>query len=350
MRDLLDLDVDVAALLPADDASYGFDNIAGVLKLSPTLMERYLAAAQKISRLAVGTPPPFPDRRLLPRGRRPVAGGPPAGAAARHARRHAASATPSRWTASTRFACELSRDLNEQVPLYAEAQELEVSIDGERVQVFTLPGVGGGGRPRRRRRNPATPRRPTPMPRLRPPADACRQGRRGRRRTAWRSAHGAAAASRASAGRVRSSATASTATGTSACRSRPGTRDVQVAFLEGRRRVDEIGAPAVRAAVSRGRQHRREARRRLPAQRRDQRPVRRRPAPAVAPSRQRIFALPARRRRTTRSACARARSSARWRAARTAAPSTTPTSRRCSRSIDEGRAEGGFERGHRAGR
>src|SRR4029450_4819611 len=36
---------------------------------------------------------------------------------------------------------QLSRDLNEQVPIYAEAQQLEVSIDGERVQLFTLPGV-----------------------------------------------------------------------------------------------------------------------------------------------------------------------------------------------------------------
>src|SRR5688572_25957749 len=60
IRDLLDIDVDVSALLPADDASYGFDNIAGVLKISPTLMERYLVASQKISRLAVGTPPPAP--------------------------------------------------------------------------------------------------------------------------------------------------------------------------------------------------------------------------------------------------------------------------------------------------
>lgn len=46
VRDLLALDVDVAELLPADDASYGFDNIAGVLKLSPTLLERYLNAAE----------------------------------------------------------------------------------------------------------------------------------------------------------------------------------------------------------------------------------------------------------------------------------------------------------------
>ena len=59
VRDLLAVDVDVSGLLPGDDASYGFDNIAGVLKLSPTLLERYLSAADKISRVAVGTASPF---------------------------------------------------------------------------------------------------------------------------------------------------------------------------------------------------------------------------------------------------------------------------------------------------
>ena len=61
IRDLLELDIDVSALLPTDDASYGFDNMAGVLKMSPTLMERYLSAAQKISRLVVGTPALIPN-------------------------------------------------------------------------------------------------------------------------------------------------------------------------------------------------------------------------------------------------------------------------------------------------
>src|SRR4029434_5232999 len=56
VRDLLGLDVDVAALLPPDDSSYGFDNIADVLGVSPVLLERYLAAADKISSLAVGDP------------------------------------------------------------------------------------------------------------------------------------------------------------------------------------------------------------------------------------------------------------------------------------------------------
>jgi hypothetical protein len=56
IRDLLSLDVDVAALLPPDDSSYGFDNIADVLGVSPLLMERYVSAAEKISALAVGDP------------------------------------------------------------------------------------------------------------------------------------------------------------------------------------------------------------------------------------------------------------------------------------------------------
>src|SRR5262249_39553762 len=55
IRDVLALDVDGRALLPADDAGYGFDNIADVLSLSPTLMERYMLAAAKVSRLALGT-------------------------------------------------------------------------------------------------------------------------------------------------------------------------------------------------------------------------------------------------------------------------------------------------------
>jgi mono/diheme cytochrome c family protein len=56
IRDLLAIDVDASALLPPDDAAYGFDNIADALGVSPVLLERYLAAAGKISSLAVGDP------------------------------------------------------------------------------------------------------------------------------------------------------------------------------------------------------------------------------------------------------------------------------------------------------
>ena len=54
VRDLLDLEIDVAAFLPPDTLSHGFDNIADVQTLSPTLMEGYLRAASRISTAAVG--------------------------------------------------------------------------------------------------------------------------------------------------------------------------------------------------------------------------------------------------------------------------------------------------------
>ena len=54
IRDVLALEVDATKFLPADDSTRGFDNIAGALTLSPALMEAYLSAAGKISRLAIG--------------------------------------------------------------------------------------------------------------------------------------------------------------------------------------------------------------------------------------------------------------------------------------------------------
>jgi hypothetical protein len=54
IRDLLALEIDAATLLPADDSSEGFDNIADALGVSPALAERYAAAATKVSRMAVG--------------------------------------------------------------------------------------------------------------------------------------------------------------------------------------------------------------------------------------------------------------------------------------------------------
>ncbi len=54
IRDLLALDIDATELLPGDDASFGFDNVAGSLGVSPVLVERYANAAARIARLAVG--------------------------------------------------------------------------------------------------------------------------------------------------------------------------------------------------------------------------------------------------------------------------------------------------------
>jgi hypothetical protein len=54
IRDLFHIDVDAASLLPPDDSAYGFDNVSDVLGVSPSLQERYLTAAARISALAVG--------------------------------------------------------------------------------------------------------------------------------------------------------------------------------------------------------------------------------------------------------------------------------------------------------
>jgi hypothetical protein len=137
IRDLLAVDIDVADLLPGDDASYGFDNIAGVLKLSPTLLERYLSAADKISRLAVGTESPFlnVDSFRIPDDR---------------SQEHRLPGLPFGTRGGMlidytfpedgeyEISAELARDLNEGMPVYFEPQVLEVSIDRERVTTFTL--------------------------------------------------------------------------------------------------------------------------------------------------------------------------------------------------------------------
>jgi hypothetical protein len=137
IRDLLALEVDVAALLPADDGSYGFDNIAGVLGMSPTLLERYLSAAKTISRLAVGTPALSPtaetfrlatdltqDERVdgLPLGTR---GG-----------------TRLEFTfpedAEYAFRVRLGRDASGTLKTFDTPHQLEVSLDGEPIETFVV--------------------------------------------------------------------------------------------------------------------------------------------------------------------------------------------------------------------
>jgi hypothetical protein len=70
VRDLLDLQVDVTTLLPSDSTVAGFDNVADVLGTSPTLVQAYVSAAMKISRLAVGdlSAPPVPVTYSAPAG------------------------------------------------------------------------------------------------------------------------------------------------------------------------------------------------------------------------------------------------------------------------------------------
>ena len=135
VRDLLALDVDVAGLVPADDQSYGFDNIAGILKVSPTLLERYMNAAREISRLAVGATPIAPGgetfrivsdlsqyqhRDGLPFGTR---GG---------------MSVEYNFPRDAEYEIELELlDLFAGAPI-REPHQLELSVDGERVTIFHL--------------------------------------------------------------------------------------------------------------------------------------------------------------------------------------------------------------------
>ena len=141
VRDLLALDIDVSSMLPADDVSYGFDNIAGVLKLSPTLMERYLAAAQQVSQLATGSPAPQPSieyfRITDDLGQDVHLPGLPFGTRGGTEIHHVFPAD-----GEYELRVRIARDLNESVPIYREAQHVEVNVDGVRVGGFTLPGVG----------------------------------------------------------------------------------------------------------------------------------------------------------------------------------------------------------------
>jgi cytochrome c5 len=141
VRDLLGFEVDASNWLPTDEISYGFDNIAGVLKLSPLLAERYLNAAQKISRLALGTPAPpngdlyrVPDQldqdvRLegMPVGTR---GG---------TRVDYLAPRDGEYDIKVR----VGRGIDSDIPHFIGEQNLEISVDGERVQVFTLPATPG---------------------------------------------------------------------------------------------------------------------------------------------------------------------------------------------------------------
>ena len=84
MKDMLGVDVDAAALLPRDDISNGLDNIANVLKVSPSFLDQYIAAAREVSRLAISHPPPSEPVKVVLNGE-PADPGQPA---ARHAGRH----------------------------------------------------------------------------------------------------------------------------------------------------------------------------------------------------------------------------------------------------------------------
>lgn len=138
--DLLGLKIDAASMLPPDEVSHGFDNIT-VGELSPTLINRYISAAQKISRLAVGTKFESPDVRTV--RLRPdvtqeerMTGLPPGTRGGTLIDHH----FPNDGTYELRV--RLTRDRNEHVEGLHEPHELDVLLDGEPVDRFTVRPPG----------------------------------------------------------------------------------------------------------------------------------------------------------------------------------------------------------------
>jgi hypothetical protein len=141
VRDLLAVDVDPSTLLPADDSSGGFDNIADVLGVSPALLERYVSAAAKISRLAVGDPETAPlDVTYTVKGdltQTATLDGLPLGTRGGTVIRH-------NFPLDGEYSIKLSLSKLSFGQVFgegAEGQELEVTLDGQRVKLYKLDEV-----------------------------------------------------------------------------------------------------------------------------------------------------------------------------------------------------------------
>ena len=136
IRDLLGVDIDSTTLLPADESSHGFDNVT-VGDLSPTLLDRCITAAGKISRLAVGTSGRSPDGDTI---RVPAdvtqeehVEGLPIGT-----RGGALISYTFPLDGDYEIQLRLARDRNEQVEGLREPHQLEVLLDRERVALLPL--------------------------------------------------------------------------------------------------------------------------------------------------------------------------------------------------------------------
>jgi hypothetical protein len=149
IRDLLGMEFDATSLLPTDDSGFGFDNIADVLSVSPMLTERYLAAARKISRLAVGDPTiqpateVYPVNKLLKQDDR-VSEDLPFGS-------RAGLAAHYYFPVDGDYVVKifLLRTYDGKIRGTAEPHQLEVRVNGERMKQFTVgaslePGAGRG--------------------------------------------------------------------------------------------------------------------------------------------------------------------------------------------------------------
>jgi mono/diheme cytochrome c family protein len=139
IRDLLALDVDAASLLPADDEANGFDNIADVLRVSPSLIEQYLVASRKVTSLAVGDPSIAPASQVYrvppDRAQAEHIEGLPLGTRGGILVRHNFP-----LDADYDLSAGLLQNIVGYIPGLEWPHELEITIDGARV--FVVP-VGG---------------------------------------------------------------------------------------------------------------------------------------------------------------------------------------------------------------
>ena len=146
IRDLLAVDIDVTPWLPADETSYGFDNVT-VGDLSPTLLDRYVSAAEKISRVAVGRPSRSPGGETI---RIPAdltqeehIDGLPIGT-----RGGALVNYTFPMDGEYEIQVRLTRDRDEHVEGLSESHDVELLLDRERVALFTVkPPVRAAGVP-----------------------------------------------------------------------------------------------------------------------------------------------------------------------------------------------------------
>ena len=135
VRDLLDLEIDPTTLLPPDDAARGFDNIAGSLTISPTLLEAYATAAARIARMAVGYwRTPTESTYLAPgdTSQNQHIEGLPFGTRGGMLVRHDFPAD-----GEYRFSIQ-----NFGIGSYVPGEQLELVVDGERAHLFKYQGVG----------------------------------------------------------------------------------------------------------------------------------------------------------------------------------------------------------------
>ena len=144
IRDLLAVDVDVRSLLPADDSAFGFDNNADLLVVSPSLLERYLTAADRVSALAVGDPSTAPgSETYYTRGDQSQSQhleGLPLGTVGGIGVRHTFP-----LDGDYEFHVTLTRTNLEAIRGLEHEHQLEITVDGERVFLAPIGGKNEAG-------------------------------------------------------------------------------------------------------------------------------------------------------------------------------------------------------------